>query len=193
MLRTLTILSSTRISCFALDTRWPYHTTFFNYLNNCLSGSSLDLGSRALGAELGDLGASGSNMGSLGGLSSLGLLLLSLGSSLGVLGSGGLSGVGSGVSLLLDHIERSTDNASGGLDGLSGSLLGNLLSDSLLVLSSVENGPGDSSGVLSLLEERGSLGRVESEDLGVASDKEGTSAGVDLVARKGVDFDFHLG
>lgn len=131
-------------------------------------------------------------MGSLGGLSSLGLLLLSLSGSLGVLGSVGVSHLGSGVSLLLDHVERSADNASDGLDGLSGSLLGNLLSDALLVLSSVENGPGDSSGVLSLLEQRGGLGRVESEDLGVASDEEGTSAGVDLVARKGVEFDFHL-
>lgn len=131
-------------------------------------------------------------MGSLGGLSSLGLLLLSLLSSLGVLGSGGVSGLGSGVSLLLDHIERGTDDTSHGLDGLSGSLLGNLLSDSLLVLSSVKNGPGDSSGVLSLLEQRSGLGGVESEDLGVASDEEGTSAGVDLVARKGVEFDFHL-
>lgn len=132
-------------------------------------------------------------MGSLGGLSSLGLLLLSLLGSLGVLGSGGVSGVGSGVSLLLDHVKRGADDSSHGLDVLSGSLLGHLLGDSLLVLSSVKNGPGDSSGVLSLLEQRRGLGRVESEDLGVTSDEEGTSAGVDLVARKGVEFDFHLG
>lgn len=52
------------------------------------------------------------------------LLLLAL---LDGLGAGSGAGLGSDVALLLDHVEGGTDNASLGLDGTAGSLLGNLL------------------------------------------------------------------
>lgn len=59
-------------------------------------------------------------------------------------------------------------------------------------MSSVQDSPRESSGVLSLLEKRSGLGRLESEDLGVTSDKEGTSAGVDLGAGEGINFNLHF-
>lgn len=46
------------------------------------------------------------------------------------------------------------------------------LRDTLAVLSSVEDGPGDAAGVLSLEEERLRLAVLESEDLAVATDVE---------------------
>ena len=51
------------------------------------------------------------------------------------------------------------------LNGLPAPLLGNLLGDSLLVHTSVHNGPGDLSGVLPLEEEGLGLGVDEPEDL----------------------------
>jgi hypothetical protein len=77
------------------------------------------------------------------------------------------------------------------LDGLSGSLLRNFFSDTLLVLSSEKNGPSNSSWVLSLVEEGCRLRVLESENLGVTSDEEGTSTWVDLSTGKGVNFDLH--
>lgn len=50
---------------------------------------------------------------------------------------------------------------------LSRSLLGDFFRNTLLVNSSVYNGPGDLSGVLSLEEERFFLGGNESEGFGV--------------------------
>lgn len=120
--------------------------------------------------------------------SGLGVLLLSLGLSelgslLGLLQSllsGSLSLSRLLVSLLLDLLQRSTDNGSLVLDGSSGSLLGGLLRDTLLVVSSVQDGPSNSSWVLSLVEQRGRLGGLESENLGVTSDEQGTSTWVNL-------------
>lgn len=97
-----------------------------------LTGLGLDLGSRALGTLLADL----SDSLALGGLGSELSLLRLLGSSVGLLlllalldglGTGSRAGLGSDVALLLDHVERSTNNASLGLDSAAGSLLGNLL------------------------------------------------------------------
>lgn len=96
-------------------------------------------------------------LGSLGLLLGLGLLLLILSGLDGLL-TGGLTGLWLHGSSLLDHVEGGTDNGTLALDGTSGSLLSDLLGDALLVLSSVNDGPGDSSRVLSLQEQRLALG-----------------------------------
>lgn len=132
--------------------------------------------------------------------SRLSVLLLSLGLSelggflslLQSLLSGGLSLSWLLVSLLLNLLQRSTDDWSLVLDSSSGSLLGGLLRDTLLVVSSVQDGPSNSSWVLSLVEQRGRLRGLESENLGVTSDKQGTSTWVNLSTREGVDFDLHF-
>lgn len=67
-------------------------------------------------------------------------------------GSGGGPRLGSHRSLLLDHIEGGADDGSLRLDGSAGSLLGNFLRDTLAVLSSEKNGPGNATGVLALEE-----------------------------------------
>jgi hypothetical protein len=142
-----------------------------------LTGLGLDLGSRALGTLLADL----SDSLALGGLGSELSLLGLLGSSLSLLlllalldglGAGSGAGLGSDVALLLDHVERSTDDTTLSLDSAAGSLLGNLLRDTLAVLSAVEDGPCDTAGVLPLEEERLRLSVLESEDLAVATDVE---------------------
>lgn len=153
----------------------------------------MDLLESTLLLLLGELGRST-------GSSRLGLLSLSglLGKLLGLLVllqlliSGSLSLSRLLVSSLLDQFNGSTNNTSLVLDGLSGSLSGGLLGDTLLVLSSVQNSPSDSSWVLSLLEKRRGLGRLESEDLGVTSDEQSTSTWVDLGTRKGVNFNLHF-
>lgn len=96
-----------------------------------LTSIGLDLLGGTLGTLLADLSALalGSLSGELGLLSLLGgggrgLLVLAI---LDGLSSGGGASLGADVALLLDHIERCTDNASLGLDGSAGSLLGNLL------------------------------------------------------------------
>ena len=126
--------------------------------------------------------------------SSLSLKLLGLVSLLGLgdsLLSGSLSLGRLLVSLLLDEVQRSTLNRSLVLDGLLGSSLLGLLGDTLLVLLSVNDSPRDLSWVLSLLEQRSRLGRLESEDFRVASDEQGTSTWVDLSTGEGVNFDLH--
>ena len=110
-------------------------------------------------------------LGLLSSLLGLSILLLVL-TILDGLSTSGLTGLGSHGTLLLDDIEGSTNNSTLVLNSLAGSLLVDLLSDTLLVLSAVENSPRDSSGVLSLLEKRCSLGGVKSKDLGVTSDEE---------------------
>lgn len=54
------------------------------------------------------------------------------------------------------------------------------LVDTLLVLATEKNSPGDPSGVLALKEERLGLSVHEAEDLGVTADKELSLGGVDL-------------
>lgn len=157
-----------------------------------LTRGGVDLLESTLLTELGDLGG-GAGSSKLG-LFSLSLSLLGLGSFLGQsqsLLSGGLSLSWLLVSLLLDELQRSTNNWSLVLDGSSSSLLGGLLRDTLLVVSSVQDGPRNSSWVLSLVEQRSGLGGLESEDLGVTSDKQGTSTWVNLRTGEGVDFDLH--
>jgi hypothetical protein len=144
-----------------------------------LLGPGLNLGLCALGSLLA-YDALGLALGGSGG--ALGLLRLLLGSSrlllllalLDGLGASGRSGLGAHGSLLLDHIERGTDDGSLRLDCSAGSLLGHLLRDTLAVLSSEKNGPGDATGVLALEEKRLRLAILESEDLAVASDVEFT-------------------
>lgn len=157
-----------------------------------LTRGGVDLLESTLLTELGNLGSgTGSSKRSL---LSLSLSLLGLSSLLGKsqsLLSGSLSLSWLLVSLFLDEFQRSTDNWSLVLDGSSGSLLRGLLRDTLLVVSSVQDGPRNSSWVLSLLEQRSGLGGLESEDLGVTSDKQGTSTWVNLRTGEGVDFDLH--
>lgn len=156
-----------------------------------LSRSGLNLTSKTLGGLLGNnlllLGV----LGSISLLLGLGLLLLLLGVQ-DSLGSGSLSDFGSLRSSLLDDIKRSTDDGSLRLDGLSSLLLVDFLSDTLLVLSSVQDGPRDSSRVLSLLEQSLRLGGAESENLGVTSDEKSATARVDFATRKGIDFNLHF-
>jgi hypothetical protein len=102
----------------------------------------------------------------LGGLS-LGLLLLALLDSGGASGGTGLGALGA---LLLDHIERSTNDATLLLNGTAGALLGDFLRDTLAVLATVQDSPGDATGVLSLQEQRLGLAVLESEDLAVTTD-----------------------
>ena len=74
------------------------------------------------------------------------------------------------VSLGENARQIGTDDTTLVLDGLSRSLLGDLLGNTLLVYSSEYDGPCDLSGVLSLQEERLLLGGDESERLGVGLD-----------------------
>lgn len=151
-----------------------------NLLESTLLLSSRDLSLSTLGSRLLVL--------------SLSLSLLDLGGLLSLLQpllSGSLSLSWLLVSLLLDLFQRSTDDRSLVLDGSSGSLLRGLLRDTLLVLLSEQDGPSDSSWVLSLVEQGGRLGGLESENLGVSSDKQGTSAWVNLSAGKGIELDLH--
>ena len=62
--------------------------------------------------------------------------------------------------------EVSTDDTTLVLHGTAGTLLGNLLRDTLLVHATVHLGPGDLTGVLALEEKRLILGVGETEDLG---------------------------
>jgi hypothetical protein len=101
------------------------------------------------------------HLGLLGGLL---LLLLSLGladSSKTLLStdSGGLVALGSNGG------EVSTDDTTLVLHRPAGALLGNFLSDTLLVHAPVDLSPGDLTGVLALQEERCILGRGKAEDL----------------------------
>lgn len=144
-----------------------------NPLSGCglgLGGSTLStlLANDPLGLALGGLGGVLRLLGLLG--SSIGLLLL-----LGLLDgleTGGGAGLGAHGALLLDHIERGTDDGTLGLDGTAGSLLGGFLSDTLAVLATVQDSPGNATGVLALEEEGLGFAVLETEDLGVSTDVE---------------------
>lgn len=144
-------------------------STLLTQLGDLLVGTGLDTSSLSL------------KLLGLAGLLSLGNSLLSRSLSLSWLL----------VSLLPDELQRSTFNRSLVLDGLLSSSLLGLLSDTLLVLSSVQDSPRDLSWVLSLLEQRRRLGRLESENFRVTSDEQGTSTWVDLSTGEGVNFDLH--
>lgn len=100
--------------------------------DNRLAGSLGDLGGSPLSTLLADLSSCGR---ALSGSGALGLLGLLGGGAGGLLllalldggGASGVAGLGALGALLLDHIEGSTDDATLGLDGAAGSLLGNLL------------------------------------------------------------------
>lgn len=142
----------------------------------------LGLGTRTLGALLARntarlaLGGRGGDLGLLRllGLRGGELLLLGLLDSLGARGGAGLGAL---APLLLDHVERGTDDGTLGLDSTAGPLLGDFLlresvilsfhasageqerpaepylRDTLAVLAAVEGRPGDHTGVLPLQEE----------------------------------------
>lgn len=110
--------------------------------------------------------------------------------------------------------ERPAKGCSGaylGLDILPAPLLGDFLSETLLVHTPVDDGPRDLSGVLSLQEEGFRLGADESEDLedssnerefrrkerqgtylGVTPNVELSLGGVDLLTGEVAQFDLHL-
>lgn len=169
-----------------------------------LTSVALDLGCGTLGSLLGNLG--GLSTGGTG--SRLGLLCLLLALGLGLLllalldggGTGGLAGLGADGALLLDHVKGETNDGTLGLDGAAGALLGDLLwwgsaidarrgrlirwltdlRDTLLVLATEQNSPGDPAGVLALEEQRLGLSVEETEDLGVTADEDLTPTGVNL-------------
>lgn len=97
-----------------------------------LTGLGRGLGSRTLGTLLAldplglALGGAGGGLGLLKLLLALGGGLLLLGGADGLLAGGG-AGLGALSAALLDHIERSTNDGTLGLDGAAGTLLGNLL------------------------------------------------------------------
>lgn len=101
-----------------------------NAVHNCLTGLGLDLGGNTLRSLLRHLRLTAAGAGS-----GLGLLRLLLALRLGLLLLAGLDGLVAGSlaglraqrSALLDHIERSTNDGTLGLDGAAGTLLGNLL------------------------------------------------------------------
>lgn len=138
------------------------HTTSFSPsppipVYSYLAGSGGDLDLRTLCALLADVSlglalAGGSVLGLLGLLGGLSSSLLLLVLSDG-LGASGRSGLGSHSPALLDDLEGSTNDGTLGLDGTASALLGNLLRDTLAVLSSVQNRPGNATGVLSLQEQ----------------------------------------
>ena len=130
------------------------------HLNTALASTTLHLLSR-------DLGTSAT---STGRLDLVGLANLSLGLLVILaLGNGGLAGSSTNLGLLVsasvDLLERSTNDTTLVLDSLARSLLGDLLGHSLLVESSVSDGPSDLTGVLALQEERLVLGADKAEDL----------------------------
>lgn len=110
---------------------YPHYKSPTLALALALTGLGLDLGlstassllaDDTLGLALGSSGALGL-IGLLGGGSG-GLLLLGL---LDGCGAGGVTSLGSHRSLLLDHIERGTDDGTLGLDGAARALLGDFL------------------------------------------------------------------
>ena len=88
------------------------------------------------------------------------------------------------TSLSVDLLHAETGDSSLVLYGSPGTLLCDLLADSLSVYSAVDLGPCELSGVLPLQEERLLLARDEAEDLAVHADIETSPTGVDLVARE---------
>lgn len=133
-----------------------------------------NLGGRALSTllaldALGGTLAGGSVLGLLGLLSLLGSGLLLLGVLDGLLASSS-TGLRALVAALLDHVEGSTNDSTLGLDGTAGTLLSDFFRDTLLVLATVEDSPGDAAGVLALEEEGLGLSILEAEDLAVATD-----------------------
>lgn len=130
------------------------------HLDTDLTGTTLHLLSRNFGTS-----TTGTDRLDLVGLANLGLGLLVL----LALGDGGLAGGSTDLGLLVsagvDLVERSTDDTTLVLDGLARTLLGNLLGDTLLVKTAVDNSPGNLTGVLALQEEGLVLGAHKAEDL----------------------------
>jgi len=141
--------STTILTARSLDLLWSTLRTLFARDLLSLSSSCSRLGLLSL----------------LRACSSSSLLLSFLDSSK----SGGWSGLWSLSSSLLNHIEGSTNNGTLRLDCSAGSLLRNFLRDTLLVLSSEKDGPGNATGVLALEKERLGFAVLESEDLAITT------------------------
>lgn len=125
------------------------------------------------------------------------LLLLALLLPLAVLGvpdgllADSVAGLGALALLLLDHIERRTDDGALVLDGPARPLLGHLLRDALLVHAAEEDGPCDAAGVFALHEQALALALGKAEGLAVAAGKELALARVYFLPAEGIDFDAH--
>jgi hypothetical protein len=115
------------------------------------------------------------------------LLLLSLLLLFGLLDSG-LSNLQSGGSSLVllseETVHVGTSDRTCVFDGLSRLLLGDLLSNTLLVLPTVQLGPGDLAWVLALEEEGSAFGGGEAEDFAVSTNEQLTPAWVDTITRE---------
>lgn len=110
---------------------------------------------------------------------------------LGFLGSGGTGGLLDGFrfgTLGNDFFPGGTDDSTLDLDGLAGATLGDFLGGSLLVETTVEDGPAEFTGILLGLEVGGTLTVQQTEGLGVTTDKDDTMAGINLGTRKGTNF-----
>ncbi|GMT28216.1 hypothetical protein PFISCL1PPCAC_19513, partial [Pristionchus fissidentatus] len=98
------------------------------------------------------------------------------------------------VSLGEDRLKSSvSDSAVSSGDLLVGTSLGGvvLTVDSLLVLASVEDSPGNVTGVSLQLVRSNALGREEDVDLAIGTDSSLSVSGVDLVAREDASFQLH--
>lgn len=142
----------------------------------CLTGVGGNADLCALGALLaGDtagLALGGSSLlGLVGLLDLLGLSLLVL-DVLQVGGALGSTGLGAHRAALLDDVQGSTNDGTLGLDGTASALLGDLLRDTLAVLATEQDSPGDAAGVLALQEQGLGLAVLETEDLAVATDEQ---------------------
>eukprot|EP00043_Microstomoeca_roanoka_P020639 m.253563 g.253563 ORF g.253563 m.253563 type:complete len:146 (+) comp17216_c0_seq1:111-548(+) len=92
---------------------------------------------------------------------------------------------------LHDLLLADTLNSTSELLSLACAALGGNSCDTLLVLASVEDGPGNLAGVLALVEEGLDLGSEEEEGLAVGLDENSTVAGVDLVSREAAQLKLH--
>lgn len=203
--RAVTPLPSHALKRIAILIFVPFISFSFPKTERLEALRGLGLRTRTLGALLaGDtaglaLGGRGGHLGLIRLLGLRGGELLLLGLLDGRSARGG-AGLGALATLLLDDVERGTNDGALGLHGAAGPLLGDFLlresvfcfflassgrglcararerraksylRDTLAVLAAVEGRPGYETGVLPLQEERLGLAALETEDLAVATD-----------------------
>lgn len=120
-------------------------------------------------------------------LSSFHFLLLLLGFFSGSSAGSLLDSFGFGA-LGNDFFPSSTNNGTLNLDGLASTALGNFLGGTLLVETTVEDGPVELTGVLLSLEVGSTFTVQQTERLGITTDKDDTMAGINLGTREGTNF-----
>ena len=123
----------------------------------------------------------------IGTLGSFHILLLLLGFLSGSSASGLLDGFGFGT-LGNNFFPGGTDNGTLDFDSLAGTALGNFLGGSLLVETTVEDGPVELTGVLLGLEVGSALAVQQTEGLGITTDIDDTMTGINLGTREGTNF-----